>query len=411
MDQYKIQLLTAFLTIVLTIPVSAQCERQQMVEDYFRYFEGTRVRNSDLAWSGDASTCQAGDISVTARQMTLERINYFRRLAKLKTAIGFDPSLTSMCQQAALMMHRNNQLSHEPEDNWFCFSNGGKTAAGKSNLALGAHSSEAIALYMEDPGVNNHAVGHRRWILYSRAKDFGMGSTDRAHVLYVINNKISTPEDPPYVAYPSSGYFPAPLLPDRWSLSVPGAQFDEAVVRMSDERGQEITTEIQPIRNGFGDNTLVWELSGLAINKHQDYDQTYYIRVSGIRTSQEILDLEYSVTVAPVIHPPACLDGLQWNDAECQCLPEQVTAVVSHQVSTFWFSPNPADDLTYLHLSGRGKDESGTIIIYDLSGRLVLKKDLHGQRSIATASLPSGLYYARIYHPSGILVGKLLIRH
>jgi hypothetical protein len=411
MDKNRIELLTALLIMVLTIPLPAQCERRQVVEDYLRYFEGTQVRTSDLAWSGDASTCKAGDISIAARQMTLERINYFRRLAKLPTAIGFDTSLTSMCQRAALIMHRNNRLSHEPEENWFCYSNEGKTAAGKSNLALGAHSSEAIALYMEDPGINNHAVGHRRWILYSLAKDFGMGSTDRAHVLFVINNKITTPKDVPYIAYPSSGYFPAPLLPDRWSLSVPGAQFDQADVRMTDEQGMNIITELQPLKNGFGDNTLVWELSGQVIDKYLDYDQTYFVRVTGIRKGQETLKLEYSVTVAPVIHPPTCLDGLQWNDAECQCLPEQVTAVVDRQVNTFWFSPNPADEFTELNLSGMGKDEPGTINIFDLSGRLALKKDLQGERSLVTKNLPSGLYYTRIHKPSGTIAGKLLIRH
>ncbi|MBK8506398.1 MAG: CAP domain-containing protein [Saprospiraceae bacterium] len=234
----NLRILVILLVFMLAnLKSQCQCDRQLMVDEYEEYFLGTQIPGNNLGWNGDPSACKAGEISIESRLKTLDRINYYRRLAGLPSSINFDNSLTAMCQQAALMMHSNNELSHEPPTTWSCFSTDGMTAAGTSNLALVAHSSDAIALYMIDPGSNNGAVGHRRWILYSRAKDFGMGSTNRANALYVIHNRIPPPENMSFIAYPSKGFFPAPLLPDRWSISVPGGNFDLTTVSLMDAGG------------------------------------------------------------------------------------------------------------------------------------------------------------------------------
>jgi hypothetical protein len=100
-----------------------------MVDDYEKYFLGTQILSNNLGWNGDHTTCTAGDISNDSRKKTLDRINYYRRLAGLPTPINFFSGLTPMCQEASLMMHSNNDLSHEPPITWSCFSPDGMTAA------------------------------------------------------------------------------------------------------------------------------------------------------------------------------------------------------------------------------------------------------------------------------------------
>lgn len=400
------------IVIYLSTSLLAQCDRKLMVDDYQRYFTGTQISSIDLDWSGKPESCQAGIVSVDARQKTLARINYYRRLVKLPTEVEFDSSLTAMCQQAALMMHSNNQLSHEPEDSWTCFSSDGKKAAGKSNLALGAHSSDAIALYMVDPGANNGAVGHRRWILYSRAKDFGMGTTNRAHALYVIHNRIPPPEGLSYIAYPSEGYFPAPLLPERWSLSVPGGNFENAIVRMTDSEGRDMDFEIQPVKNGFGDNTLVWELPPNLISRFSQYDQTFDVMVSNILINQQPTDIGYSVTIAPVTHPPSCRDGFFWSEADCDCKNDLTTSSPEFPgIEDVFIYPNPADDLIVIRLSGQFANQKGYITLSDISGRQILNTKLNQDNRLEISHLPAGLYYVQLQFNGYTQHNKLVIKH
>lgn len=399
------------LLITLYTSMNAQCDRLIMVQDYEKYFLGTQIPASNLAWDGDANNCFAGDISADARKKTLDRINYYRRLAKLPTEVGFDDSLTPMCQKAALMMHSNNQLSHDPDSSWSCFSADGKQAAGKSNLALGAHSSEAIALYMIDPGANNGPVGHRRWILYSRAKDFGMGSTNRAHALYVIHNKVPTPEGLKYIAYPGPGYFPAPLLPIRWSLSVPGADFTGAEVLLKDATGTDLDLEVLPVKNGFGDNTLVWEVNNDVINKFSEYDQTISVDVRNIRIGNLDTSFTYEVTVAPVNYPPVCPDGSQWVESDCSCQPQQTTSISGHGPEFLQISPNPADKSLSISIPEVKAGEQIRVTLIDLTGQTVLNQILPGTGELHVESLPAGFYTALIDKDHEHYFSKVIIRH
>ena len=393
--------------------LQGQCARKTMVEEYENHFLGTQILLNDLQWDGDPTACIAGNISNVSRQKTLDRINYYRRLAGLSTTVNFDSNLTTMCQQAALMMHSNNDLSHEPPTNWSCFSTDGMTAAGKSNLALGAHSSDAIALYMIDPGSNNGAVGHRRWILYSRAKDFGMGSTNRANALYVIHNRIAPPQNISYIAYPPEGFFPAPLLPDRWSVSVPGGNFDIASITLLDEESDALMTKVEPVKDGYGDNTLVWEVEQGQINRYLDYDQDYHVTVKDVIVKGDTLTFDYTVTVSPVKHPPTCQENLTWSESHCACLNEQTTSVAnqSDHGNRMIISPNPADDQLHISLP---KEWDGMLIsmtIMDYTGKWITQKEVIRNASFDTSNYPVGLYLLVVQNQSTVRYERFVIKH
>ena len=70
-----------------------------------------------------------------------------------------------------------------------------------------------------------------------RASEFGSGSTSNYNALYVISSTVPAPDDLSFIAYPSAG-FPKPLVFDRWSFSIPGADFSAAVVQMQTQSGQ-----------------------------------------------------------------------------------------------------------------------------------------------------------------------------
>ena len=118
--------------------------------------------------------------------------------------------LNEKCQEAALMMHANSSLNHYPPIEWSCYSEDGYDAASHSNLAMGTHSSSSITAYIRDNGSGNYAVGHRRWILYSRASEFGTGSTSNYNALYVIASTVNAPENLSFISYPSPSFFPSP---------------------------------------------------------------------------------------------------------------------------------------------------------------------------------------------------------
>ena len=392
-----------------------QCDRKVMVDDYNNFYLGSQITTTDLGWTGDDTQCLAGDWSQMAKEASLVRINYFRRLSGVSTSVGLDTSLNQMCQEAALIMHRNNELSHNPSNSWDCWSEMGKTAASKSNLALGAHSVNALSLYMRDPGTNNYAVGHRRWILYSRAKDFGMGSTNRAHVLYVINNKQDAPEDLDFIAYPNRGYFPAPLVPDRWSFSIPGARYEETTIRMWDAEGNEIPVEKLELKYGFGDHTVVWEPESGKIDKFSEEDMSYEVRLDNVKVGDDMVTYSYMVQIAQPSHPPVCPGSKIWNEESCSCEVQQTTSVSEKSIAqdVFTISPNPGDHYIQIKWKESPDQRSRQQTVYtiiDAAGQNIRTRSVE-ESIISTYDLPDGLYFLRVSNKDFSGVQSFLIKH
>ncbi len=313
-----------FTTLIFLFPLAAplylqaQCERASIVDDYVLNFQGSSVTTAELAWTGNTTSCDAGTISALAHQRTLDRINYFRRLCGVADNIVFRRDLDSLCQEAALMMKAQGGLSHSPDTSWACYSVGGKNAAGSSNLSLGSHSANAMVAYMRDAGAGNVAAGHRRWILYSRASIFGHGSTNSTSALWVTGNRVSQPPID-FIAYPAESFFPAPLVFPRWSFSVPGADFANATVTMTDPSGANIPLNIVYTNGGYGDRSIVWEPDMSMIDLINPLDLTYHIEIQGVLASPSA-NYAYDVVIIQPSHPPACAMGSHWNEDSCSCL-------------------------------------------------------------------------------------------
>jgi uncharacterized protein YkwD len=256
------------------------------------------------AWTGSHATCDAGTTAQAFRDTVQLRINYFRAMAGLPGDVQLSDEYNTKAQQAALMMSVNGQLSHSPPSTWQCYSEEGREAAGSSNLYLGVYGPSAITGYMADPGAGNYFVGHRRWILYPQTKSMGTGDIPPSgthwpsNALWVFDENMWQPRPgtrEPYVAWPPPGYVPYQVIFPRWSFAYAQADFSAATVEMS-TAGQSIPLTVQPVVNGYGENTLVWEPElSFGSPPLADTSYTVVVRQVGIRGTLD--DFSYQVTV------------------------------------------------------------------------------------------------------------------
>ncbi len=280
--------------------------RTAIVADYTQNYLGSAVSNAQLGWTGSLSACIPGNISQLAQDRTLQRINYYRRLVGLPDNMTFDPSRNIDTQAAALMMGANNSLDHSPPPSWLCYTTQGANGADNSNLGLGSHSSQAVTQFMNDNGSGNNAVGHRRWILYSRAGSFGHGSAQAggffgyADVLWVFNPFVTPAYLPNYIAFPPAGYVPRIIIPSRWSFSLPGADFSGASVTVQNQQGTALSITLHPVENGYGDNTVAWRFNTAAdLTWSGSDDKPFQVTVSGVNRNG-VTQPPYSYTVVAI---------------------------------------------------------------------------------------------------------------
>jgi hypothetical protein len=78
---------------------------------------------------------------------------------------------------------------------------------------------------------------------------------------------------------------------------------------------------------------------------------------------------------------------VRWENGACSA-----TGIIESSSKSFTIFPNPAKDMIYL----TGINKKATVIIYELSGKLLLFKDIYGDTSINIANYKPGLYFIKI---------------
>jgi len=197
-----------------------------------------RARPSNkMKWSGSIARCDAGTTSDAFKEDVLHRVQWFRAMAGVDPRISLNKKFSALAQEAALVMHANNDLSHYPSSSWECFSDDAYTGASNSNLFLGVFGEKSIIGYIEDSGDDNMPVGHRRWILGPHLEQIGTGDTPNSNALYVADKRNPTNsiirEPDGFVLWPPRGYVPRSVIFPRWSVSHLSADFSSATVRIS----------------------------------------------------------------------------------------------------------------------------------------------------------------------------------
>lgn len=291
----------------------ASWDRSAVVDYYYNQY--VPPLSVPMGWTGNVSTCSAGTTSQAYIDATFQMINYYRGMAGLVDATNAT-SYNAGAQEAALIMSANNALSHSPPSSWTCWTSSGYSAAGKSNLALGNAGPYAMVAYIRDSGTFNYPVGHRRWILYPRINQFGTGSvgetTRASNALYVFTSYVSRPVTPDKVAWPPEGYVPYQVVYPRWSLSIntgSSVDFSSAVVTMTEGGSPVNLTVVSRVDNGYGDNTIVWEPSGLTFVSGAP-DRSFSVTVSNITVGGSPQTEVYNV----VVIDPAVVDNGIFSD-------------------------------------------------------------------------------------------------
>ena len=228
-------------------------------EEVCARWKADRADLAEGSWSGSVASCNAGDIGATGRQNALKLVNLYRFLHELPP-VTTNASHDADAQACALMMHANGQLSHTPPMSWSCYSTGGDTAAGNSNIAS-TPGVEAVDLYVADPG-NETTMGHRRWILSNSLGPIGLGSTTDASCMWVIGGSGNAGK--PWAAWPPPGPVPIEAMTASWAgtdetgwtvqsqgIDVRGAQITVT------EGGSQLPVQTAALQNGFGSRYAV----------------------------------------------------------------------------------------------------------------------------------------------------------
>ncbi len=328
--------------------------RTEVLAFYHCIYQASEGWESRMNWIGNVSNCVPGTVATAFHEDTLRRINYYRAMAGLNTDIQFVATQNTASQQAALMMARNNQVAHDPPTNWLCWTSNGCLAANNSVLALGTGwiaGPRAVDAFMEDPGTNNQAVAHRRWLLFSRSAEMGnggipaLGTNKAAAAIWVIGNFNPTAAVA-FVAWPPPGYVPYPLVHPRWSFGLPDVStsaFDSATVSMTLNGAPQPLTVIHR-GSSFGDPSIVWEPAG-QFGGPPSQDLVYTVVVSNVQgaaTSRwaytvRVMDPDDPGVVPEIAGPAAPVIGI-WNSYTFPLVPGAVayTRRVRQTVETNW---------------------------------------------------------------------------
>lgn len=277
-------------------------------------------RTAPIAWTGNAAGCAEGTISQQWNDSVITSLNFLRNLAGVPGGVALDAANSAKAQKAALMFSVNKQLSHTPPASWTCYTADGATAASNSNICISSVNLNpgCLELYMDDFGSGNTAVGHRRWIVYPQTQSFGdgdvpaNGSNFAGNALWVFDGRFGTARPAtrdPYVAWPSPGYFPYQLVPNRWSFSYPNANFSGASVTLAKD-GVSVPLTLEAVQNGFGENTIVFFPTGADVTRPSvpakpPADTNYTVTIQNVMISGNPQNFVYSVVVFDPATDPA----------------------------------------------------------------------------------------------------------
>jgi len=268
----------------------------------------------------DASTCRAGTLKASVKADFLARLNALRALHQL-AAVTYSDVEDAQEADASLMMAVNKQLSHTPPTSWTCYTAGGATAAGSSNLiggwgtGLGFNSEDDyLGSWLSEIG--SASIGHRRWILdpflgkmsYGRvAVVLPDGSRASAASMKVFNFAVGGPVPtsiPAFVAYPYGDY-PARYFATSAFLSfsaVPGktsafganasVSFARATITVTGPNGALAVSDVSSDNTGYGlANNVQWHVAGLQAGV------SYSVRIAGVIGSSQT-DYDYTFRIA-----------------------------------------------------------------------------------------------------------------
>ncbi len=230
-----------------------------------------------------AKQCDVGTLARGGITDTLLRINMFRWMEGL-APVTDDATKNAGDQSCAILQAWNDPSSltpspHKPQSTATCYSSLGATWSGQSNLAWGVSTSDAIDLYIEDPGSSNAAsFGHRRWVLNPPLGKVGIGfvsggsngnSGGQAQCLGVFDTTGTGPS-PSWFSWPPAGYVPVEatngVLNEGWGFTFHMKQknvVSNAKITMRNlTKDADAAVTVKTLNQGYGYEAISFYPSG-----------------------------------------------------------------------------------------------------------------------------------------------------
>ena len=293
--------------------------RAEIVANYRAEFER---EEPDPQFTGNVEECNAGSTSQDYRDSVIQRVNWYRQMAGLEL-VTEDLALSGTAQQKALIMAAEGTLDHLPTPDFACYTQISFSGEVLARLT-GVHSVQG---YIQDAGEINRHVGHRRALLSPRVQRIGTGdvrgSKSSANAMHFgwLSRDARVRESRQFVAWPPTGYVPAGAVWGRWSFQMPGADFGEATVAVTDSYGAVPVIIID--RSSLFVSGIVWSVYG-DWNSHELFDPSdgdfcYTVTISNVKVGGIVetpfqyatclLDLEEEQSRGRYSSPPSWLLG------------------------------------------------------------------------------------------------------
>jgi hypothetical protein len=255
-------------------------------------WKADRTNLSEGTWSGDASSCTAGDMTAEARQNAYRLHSLYRFLAG-QMPVNMTDEGNRLAQNCALLMAANNNISHMPDSSWKCYTaEAAKTASSSSLSTEGAVGS--VDGYMIDPG-NATTLGHRRWVLSGMLSGVGFGSSGKYSCQYQPAQGASSGAKA-WVAWPPAGQVPLQAMKGAWasvdqtgwSVQSDSVDFKAAQVAITSD-GMNLPVTLTQLGTGYGSR---FAMSFTPMGWTSAAGKTYHVAISGISKP-----IEYDVAI------------------------------------------------------------------------------------------------------------------
>ena len=227
----------------------------------------------------DLSSCDPGVLTDFQKQLVLDRVNYIRDLHDLEPVYYNDEgdTVTAECSLTCLA---NESLSHEPPEDWACWSQEAYDGCSQSNIFIqwgvaptSYPSPDIVDGFMTDEGVET--LGHRRWLIDPWLAYISFGRVDNyadkmsTAAIKVFNDDLAdiSSSEITMVAYPYGDGYPASLYNDnvmmsfsvvdnvsnKWANGDEQINFSSASITITDRQDNPVNVrDVQYDNKGFG---------------------------------------------------------------------------------------------------------------------------------------------------------------
>ncbi len=303
--------------------ISANEYNREYWKTIYQEIESEKYMSEEILYDikPNVDLCNEGSLSQFAKDRALEAVNEIRKLHNLPE-VQYSYNYDTQVQKASLIIEASGELSHQPNENYKCYSQDGYNGSSTSNLGGGydlVDPADDIIGWIDDAYNSNivSGVGHRRWALtpFLDYISYGQVNGNSSLKVFDFNNEVDINNyiDVDFVAFPYQKY-PFFFLSDKkkhnakktpWSFSIVKDKsnsfnndyeyFQNAEIKIIDKETMKelnVNTLYTNYENYGLPNLLSWFVDDW------EYDKWYTVQINSVKLSNGLVkDYEYDVYI------------------------------------------------------------------------------------------------------------------